>query len=218
MKGNSAYGIIPLYAYNIFKFEDLDKFKRTLSAQQVGATYDSMTAEEKAAFNAKSDAEKSLFVQAVMIATTIGKVGIQLLMSVIFAFVFVILLVALVMVLFKRVIYMWMYAIFSPLFALKYFLSDKVDKESVLSKFDVKEFIGLALVPVVVSAALGFGFMFIMVFNQHMVNSGTDESKQQGVHSDYLDIEDADGGGNNTGSINFFGTHITVTLPENSSE
>ncbi len=59
---------------------------------------------------------------------------------------------------------MWMYAIFSPLFALKYFLSDKVDKDSFLGKFDFKEFIGLAMVPVVVSAALGFGFLFVATF------------------------------------------------------
>lgn len=89
-------------------------------------------------------------------------------MSVLFAIVFTVILIALVLVLFTRVIKMWMYAIFSPLFALRYFLSDKIDKDNALSKFDFKEFIGLAMVPVVVSAALGFGFMFIMTFKSHM--------------------------------------------------
>jgi hypothetical protein len=89
-------------------------------------------------------------------------------MSVLFAMVFMVILIALVIVLFTRVIRMWMYAIFSPLFALRYFLSDKVDKDGLLSKFEFKEFIGLAMVPVTVSAALGFGFMFLMVFQQKL--------------------------------------------------
>ncbi len=112
-------------------------------------------------------------LQAAIIATSIGKIGIQLMMSVIFAVVFVVILIALVLVLFTRVIKMWMYAIFSPLFALRYFLSDKIDKDNALSKFDFKEFIGLAMVPVVVSAALGFGFMFIMTFKSHMEQATT---------------------------------------------
>lgn len=107
-------------------------------------------------------------MQAAIIATGIGKIGVQLFMSVLFAIVFTVILIALVLVLFTRVIKMWMYAIFSPLFALRYFLSDKIDKDNALSKFDFKEFIGLAMVPVVVSAALGFGFMFIMTFKSHM--------------------------------------------------
>lgn len=127
-----------------------------------------MTPEDKAKFDAADKETKSAMLQAAIIATGLGKIGIQLLMSALFAIVFTVVLIALVLVLFTRVIRMWMYAIFSPLFALRYFLSDKIDKDNALSKFDFKEFIGLAMVPVVVSAALGFGFMFIMTFKTHM--------------------------------------------------
>ena len=107
-------------------------------------------------------------LQAAIITTSIGKIGVQLLMSVIFAVVFVVILIALVLVLFTRVIKMWMYTIFSPLFALKFFLDEKVKQESALGAFKFGDFIALAMVPVVVSAALGFGFMFIMTFKTQM--------------------------------------------------
>ena len=115
-------------------------------------------------------------LQAAIITTSIGKIGVQLLMSVIFAVVFVVILIALVLVLFTRVIKMWMYAIFSPLFALKFFLDDKVKQESALGAFKFGDFIALAMVPVVVSAALGFGFMFIMTFKSHMEQSTTNKA------------------------------------------
>ncbi len=133
-----------------------------------GAAYAAMSPADQAKFDAAKDDEKSLILQVAMIATTLGKVILQMGMSVLFAMVFMVILIALVVVLFTRVIRMWMYAIFSPLFALRYFLSDKVDKDSLLSKFEFKEFIGLAMVPVTVSAALGFGFMFLMVFQQKL--------------------------------------------------
>ncbi len=132
-----------------------------------------MTPEQRATFDSESTSAsaKSIMLQVGIIATALGKIAVQLSMSVLFAFVFIVILIALVLVLFTRVIRMWMYAIFSPLFALKYFLSDKVDKDSMLSKFDFREFIGLAMVPVVVSAALGFGFMFLNTFQSHLVQS-----------------------------------------------
>lgn len=53
---------------------------------------------------------------------------------------------------------LWLYAMFSPFFALNYVLGDKAKK---LEKFTIHEFISLALVPVYVSAALAFGLMFL---------------------------------------------------------
>lgn len=61
---------------------------------------------------------------------------------------------------------LWMYAIFSPLFALNYVLGDKL-KDKGADKFTIKEFISLAMVPVYVSAALAFGLMFLsLVMNK----------------------------------------------------
>ncbi len=185
LNGKSAYGIIPLYAYNVFKFDELDTFKDMLGDK--GAAYAAMSPADRAKFDAAKGDEKSFILQAAMIATTLGKILIQMGMSVLFALVFMVVLIALVVVLFTRVIRMWMYAIFSPLFALRYFLSDKVDKDGLLSKFEFKEFIGLAMVPVTVSAALGFGFMFLMVFQQKISHTGT----AAGLQSDYVTVSDA---------------------------
>lgn len=162
LKSDNAYGIIPLYAYNIFKFDDLDTFKKALN------NTDELSPEQKAEILKADEGSQSMLLQAALIATGLAKVGVQLFMSVLFALVFMIILIALVLVLFTRVIKMWMYAIFSPLFALRYFLSDKIDKDNAIAKFDFKEFIGLAMVPVVVSGALSFGFLFLMTFKTHM--------------------------------------------------
>lgn len=162
LKSDNAYGIIPLYAYNIFKFDDLDTFKKALN------NTDELSPEQKAEILKADEGSQSMLLQAALIATGLAKVGVQLFMSVLFALVFMIILIALVLVLFTRVIKMWMYAIFSPLFALRYFLSDKIDKDNEIAKFDFKEFIGLAMVPVVVSGALSFGFLFLMTFKTHM--------------------------------------------------
>ena len=72
--------------------------------------------------------------------------------------VFGVLVVAIVYALFSRAIMLWLYAMFSPFFALTYVLGDKAKK---LEKFSIKEFISLAMVPVYVSAALAFGLMFL---------------------------------------------------------
>lgn len=77
----------------------------------------------------------------------------------------------LVFVMLLRMIRMWFYIIFSPLFALRFFLGDKVGKESPLNSFSFTDFIGLALIPVYVSAALGFGLMFLTVFKDRMYTS-----------------------------------------------
>lgn len=169
LQSDGAYGIIPLYAYNIFKFNKLDEFKSILSSDATKTeAFNAMSEAEQAKYSAGDATTKSAMLQAAIIATGIGKIGIQFIMSILFAIVFTVILIALVLVLFTRVIKMWMYAIFSPLFALKFFLDDKVKQESTLGAFKFGDFIALAMVPVVVSAALGFGFMFIMTFKTHM--------------------------------------------------
>lgn len=77
---------------------------------------------------------------------------------IIFFIVFGILVIAIVYALLSRAFMLWLYAMFSPVFALTFVLGDKAKK---LEKFTVKEFISLALVPVYVSAALAFGLMFL---------------------------------------------------------
>lgn len=65
---------------------------------------------------------------------------------------------------------LWLYAIFSPLFALMYVTGSK---HKSLEKFSIKEFLSLAMVPVYVSAALAFGLMFLGA----VMNSGAADGK-----------------------------------------
>lgn len=61
-----------------------------------------------------------------------------------------------------RAMKLWFYAIFSPLFTIKYVLWDKAfgdaDKDE---SFNITQFIGLAFVPAVISLALWFGLVII---------------------------------------------------------
>lgn len=91
-----------------------------------------------------------------------------------FFIVFLLILLALVLALFKRAFYLWLYVIFSPFFALSYFFNGKLPfwwkdwKVSQLVSF--KEFLSLALVPVYVSVALSLWFIFLWVAGSHMWN------------------------------------------------
>ena len=78
--------------------------------------------------------------------------------GIIFFVIFGILVIAIIYALFSRALMLWLYAMFSPIFALTFVLGDKAKK---LEKFTIKEFISLAMVPVYVSAALAFGLMFL---------------------------------------------------------
>lgn len=78
--------------------------------------------------------------------------------GIVFFIVFGILVIAIVYALFSRALMLWMYAIFSPIFALNYVVGSK---NKSLERFTVKEFVSLAMVPVYVSAALAFGLMFL---------------------------------------------------------
>lgn len=80
-----------------------------------------------------------------------------------FLIAYALLVIALLFALFTRAFYLWLIAIFSPLFGLFYYLEGKGKFAESLTKkgFSFGSFISLALVPVYVSAALGFGLMFI---------------------------------------------------------
>lgn len=77
----------------------------------------------------------------------------------IFALIFTILVIAIFLALISRMTMLWMYAIFSPLFAVSFAFWWKFKKLE--DKINLKNFISLAMVPVYVSAALSFGLMFL---------------------------------------------------------
>ncbi len=78
----------------------------------------------------------------------------------VFLIVYALLMIALALALFVRGVYLWFYAMLSPVFWLLYFF--KKEKEGIADgKFSLKEFISLAFVPVYVSAALAFWLLFL---------------------------------------------------------
>lgn len=82
----------------------------------------------------------------------------------IFALIFAILLIAIIFALFTRMIMLWLFAAFSPLFALDFFLEWKwlwKMWESLKKYVSITKFISLAMVPVYLSAALSFWLVFL---------------------------------------------------------
>ncbi|MBW7955032.1 hypothetical protein H3C61_04440 [Candidatus Gracilibacteria bacterium] len=102
----------------------------------------------------------------------IVSLGVKGIFDLIFVLVYALLMIALALVLFVRGVYLWFYAMLSPLFGLLYFF--KKEKEGIGGgKFSLTEFISLAMVPVYVSAALAFGLLFIFSAGNAMKNSST---------------------------------------------
>jgi len=91
----------------------------------------------------------------------------SMLFNVLFIIIYMLLMVALFLALLVRGIRLWIYAMLSPAFGLLYFFGKWSDGfwESG-EKFNIKEFIALALVPVYVAAALSFGLIFILVASE----------------------------------------------------
>ena len=101
-----------------------------------------------------------------------------------FIVVYLILMVALMLALFTRWIKLWIFIMFSPIFWLLYFFGKSKEWfwES-WKNYNVKEFISLAMVPVYVSAALAFWFVFILVATE-----GLKEHVSDGSSLDKLDL------------------------------
>jgi len=93
---------------------------------------------------------------------TLADLGVKLILDLVFLVVFLIIMVALFLALFSRVMWLWIHAMFSPLYWLFYFLWEESWWEQ-MKKFSIKEFISLAMVPVYVSAALSFWIIFLFV-------------------------------------------------------
>jgi len=94
----------------------------------------------------------------------------QLIIKIIFDFLFIvvyaILMIALWLVLMTRWIYLWIYMMMSPIFWLMYFFDKTSWWWEFFDKFNLKQFISLAFVPVLAMLALSFGMLFMyMVWN-----------------------------------------------------
>lgn len=96
--------------------------------------------------------------------TSIGKVSIILLFAVFTYTAFAVLIVILCFLLFKRAIMMWLYLAFAPFMTFSYVFSGKQMQDEKIWG-NITAFISLALIPVIISAALSFGFVFISIIN-----------------------------------------------------
>ncbi|QFR39388.1 hypothetical protein A9Q91_04110 [Candidatus Gracilibacteria bacterium 28_42_T64] len=94
--------------------------------------------------------------------TNVVELGVEKIFHILFIVVYTILVISLALALFTRVVWLWLYMIFSPVFGLLYFFG-KENEGFLDGKFSVTQFFGLAMVPVYVSGALGFGLLFIFV-------------------------------------------------------
>lgn len=104
---------------------------------------------------------------------------IKVIFDIIFIAMYLILLVALFLALFVRATYLWLYTMLSPAFWLLFFFwkakewiwwSDK--------KFSITEFISLAMVPVLASAALSFWLMLIFIVWHGLAETQTQENDE----------------------------------------
>lgn len=96
--------------------------------------------------------------------TSIGKVSVILLFAVFTYIAFAVLILILCFLLFKRAIMMWLYLAFAPFMTFAYVFSGKQMQDERVW-WNITSFISLALIPVIISAALSFGFVFISIIN-----------------------------------------------------
>ena len=113
---------------------------------------------------------------------------VKILFDLLFVFVYSLLMIALGLVLMVRWIYIWIYIMISPVFWLMYFLGKKDWWwDWFFSKFNLKEFIALAMMPVYTMLALSFGLLFIYVVWHWLWDNG---NQQKSMWWDTLSIED----------------------------
>ncbi len=107
---------------------------------------------------------------------TIWDLIVKLVFDVLFIVVYAVLMIALALVLMTRWIYIWIYLMISPVFGLMYFFDKSSWGWEFFDKFNIKQFISLAMVPVYTMLALTFGLLFIFVVWQWMVSGNTSNS------------------------------------------
>ena len=96
---------------------------------------------------------------------------VKVLFDALFIVIYSILIITLAIVLMVRWIYIWIYTMVSPIFWLMYFFDKKDGWDWFFWKFNIKEFIALAMVPVYTMLALSFGLLFIYVIWENIVSN-----------------------------------------------
>lgn len=96
---------------------------------------------------------------------------VKLVFDLLFFVVYAILIIALGLVLMIRWFNLWIYIMFSPVFGLMYFFWKNSGGSGFFEKFNVKEFLALAMVPVYSMLALSFGMLFLYIVGQGMTTS-----------------------------------------------
>ncbi len=106
--------------------------------------------------------------------TNLFDLVVKIIFDFLFVFIYSILIIALWLVLMVRWIYIWIYTMMSPVFGLMYFF-DKKDWwwDWFFAKFNLKEFIALAMVPVYTMLALSFWLLFLYIVWTWMTTAGS---------------------------------------------
>lgn len=98
--------------------------------------------------------------------TNMAQLVLKLVFDFLFIVIYAVLMIALGLVLMTRWIYLWIYMMMSPVFWLMYFFDKTEWWGWFFEKFNLKQFISLAFVPVLAMLALSFGMLFMfMVWN-----------------------------------------------------
>lgn len=117
---------------------------------------------------------------------------VKFIFDILFVLVYGILMVALWLVLMMRWIRLWIFMMLSPLFWLLHFFKWKLN-DDFFKKFNLKSFIGLAMVPVYTMLALSFWLLFIYTVSHGMVinwsNNNTAWNTQNTLKVDKNKIE-----------------------------
>lgn len=92
-------------------------------------------------------------------------IPLKMIIDILFFVIYLILMIALALALFVRVVMLWVFAMFSPVFWLLFFFKKWSEWawEWAAKNFNIKQFINLALVPVYVCWALSFWMLFIFI-------------------------------------------------------
>ncbi|MDD2907490.1 MAG: hypothetical protein PHH98_02510 [Candidatus Gracilibacteria bacterium] len=143
---------------------------------------------------------------------TMGDLVVKLLFDVLFVVVYSILMIALGLVLMVRGIYIWIYIMISPIFGLMYFFDKTSGGGEFFDKFNIKQFISLAMVPVFSMLALTFGLLFMYVVGNGMTGGGNKDGvdnviiKEDGDKGSKITIGGTQGTGDGGFSLSIIGS------------
>lgn len=116
---------------------------------------------------------------------TIADLVVKIIFDVLFVLVYSILMITIWLVLMMRWIYLWLYIMFSPVFWLMYFFGkNEWGWEWFFWKFNIKEFVSLALVPVYTMLALSFWLVFMYTVRQGLTKTWDTWSSEIKINND----------------------------------